>query len=169
MIIAGSYEYNVEMDYREAFKQEDFNNRFSDILSKYDYIVGDWGYGQLRLKGFYDDQNTKATFDTKIGTLQDYLYEYCNFGAAYFILKRGMKQIEQPVEKVAKVEEITEATEVTVDAKEVEVVETAVPTEEVQSTEAIEQQKEAVETVEETKAIEETIIEEVNVVEEAVK
>lgn len=96
MIIAGSYEYNLEKDYREAFKQEDFNNRFSDILSKYDYIVGDWGYGQLRLKGFYEDQNTKATFDTKIGTLQDYLYEYCNFGAAYFILKRGNKKVELP-------------------------------------------------------------------------
>lgn len=115
MIIAGLYEYNLEKDYREAFKQEDFNNRFSDILSKYDYIVGDWGYGQLRLKGFYDDQNTKATFDTKIGTLQDYLYEYCNFGAAYFILKRGSKKVEQTekieVEKVpaeVKVEAVTE-------------------------------------------------------------
>lgn len=120
MIIAGSYEYSVEMDYREAFKQEDFNNRFSDILSKYDYIVGDWGYGQLRLKGFYDDQNTKATFDTKIGTLQDYLYEYCNFGAAYFILKRGMKQIEQPIEKVVKKDETSEVAE---EAKKEEVVE----------------------------------------------
>lgn len=94
MISAGGYLYTLETDYREAFKLEDFTNRYSDILAKYDYIVGDWGYGQLRLKGFYDDQNAKATFDTKIGTLQDYLYEYCNFGAAYFVLKRGEKQPE---------------------------------------------------------------------------
>ncbi|GEK30182.1 hypothetical protein KZO01_04910 [Kurthia zopfii] len=107
MIIAGSYEYHIIEDYREAFKVEDFNNRFSDILTKYDYIVGDWGYGQLRLKGFYDDQNTKATFDTKIGTLEDYLYEYCNFGAAYFILKRGDEQKEvKPAE-----EQVTEVVE----------------------------------------------------------
>lgn len=103
MIIAGSYEYLLEKDYREAFKLEDFTNRYSDILSKYDYIVGDWGYGQLRLKGFYEDHNTKATFDTKIGTLQDYLYEYCNFGAAYFILKRGEKAQIQPAEELEEV------------------------------------------------------------------
>lgn len=59
-----------------------------DLLAKYDFLVGDWGYGQLRLKGFYDDQNQKATFDTKISTLEDYIYEYCNFGCPYFVLKR---------------------------------------------------------------------------------
>ena len=33
--------------------------RYSDILDKYDYIVGDYGYDQLRLKGFYKDSNKK--------------------------------------------------------------------------------------------------------------
>lgn len=129
MIIAGSYEYQVEKDYREAFKQEDFTNRYSDILSKYDYIVGDWGYGQLRLKGFYEDNNTKATFDTKIGTLQDYLYEYCNFGAAYFILKRGNKAKEQPVEEVVDSETATEEMKDVVVAPTDETIQT--PTEDV--------------------------------------
>ncbi|RWZ54892.1 DUF1027 domain-containing protein [Halobacillus fulvus] len=80
--------YDVVEDYREAFQEEDVEKRFSDILSKYDFIVGDWGYGQLRLKGFYDDQNPKASFDTKISTLEDYLYEYCNFGCAYFVMRK---------------------------------------------------------------------------------
>ncbi|MGP4061406.1 YutD family protein [Halobacillus litoralis] len=80
--------YEVLEDHQEAFQQEEVEGRFSDILNKYDFIVGDWGYGQLRLKGFYDDQNSKATFDTKISTLEDYLYEYCNFGCSYFVLKR---------------------------------------------------------------------------------
>ncbi len=30
------------------------------MLDKYDYIVGDYGYDQLRLKGFYKDSNKKA-------------------------------------------------------------------------------------------------------------
>ncbi|WP_226580209.1 YutD family protein [Halobacillus litoralis] len=80
--------YDILEDYQEGFQHEEVENRFSDILNKYDFIVGDWGYGQLRLKGFYDDQNSKATFDTKISTLEDYLYEYCNFGCSYFVLKR---------------------------------------------------------------------------------
>ncbi len=83
--------YQVIEDYREGFKEEAFRERYSDILSKYDYIVGDWGYGQLRLRGFFDDQNPKATFDNKISTLKEYLYEYCNFGCAYFVVKKVEK------------------------------------------------------------------------------
>ncbi|SIS43822.1 YutD family protein [Salimicrobium flavidum] len=81
-------QYEIIENHRDAVDEEAIDQRISDILSKYDFIVGDWGYGQLRLKGFYDDQNQKATFDTKISTLEDYLYEHCNFGCAYFILKR---------------------------------------------------------------------------------
>ncbi|WP_239584246.1 YutD family protein [Aquibacillus albus] len=80
--------YEVLENKKDGFQEEVLKERYSEILNKYDYIVGDWGYEQLRLKGFYDDQNPKATFDTKISTLDDYLYEYCNFGCAYFVMKR---------------------------------------------------------------------------------
>lgn len=80
--------YEVIEEVKDGFDQKAFTERYSDILAKYDFIVGDWGYEQLRLKGFYDDQNTKASFDTKVSTVDDYLYEYCNFGCAYFIVKR---------------------------------------------------------------------------------
>lgn len=88
MIEIQGKKYELIENIKDAYQEEKFNERFSDILSKYDFIVGDWGYEQLRLKGFYDDQNSKAAFDTKIGTLDDYLYEYCNFGCAYFIIKK---------------------------------------------------------------------------------
>lgn len=91
MICIGNICYEVQEDQRDGFNEEAFRGRFSDILSKYDYIVGDWGYGQLRLRGFFDDDNTKATFDTKISTLTEYIYEYCNFGCAYFVLKKVKK------------------------------------------------------------------------------
>ncbi len=80
--------YELVEERKNGFVEEAFRERFTDILSRYDYIVGDWGYGQLRLKGFYDDHNQKATYDTKISTLTEYLYEYCNFGCPYFVLKR---------------------------------------------------------------------------------
>lgn len=81
-------QYELIEDVKSGFQQEAVESRYSDILSKYDYIVGDWGYDQLRLKGFYDDENPKSTYDTKISTLEDYLYEFCNFGCAYFIAKK---------------------------------------------------------------------------------
>lgn len=83
--------YEVVEERRDGFNEEAFRNRYSDILTKYDYIVGDWGYGQLRLKGFFDDSNQKAGYDSKISTVQEYLFEFCNFGCAYFILQKVKK------------------------------------------------------------------------------
>lgn len=84
--------YELVEEYRNGFDEQAFRDRYCEILSRYDYIVGDWGYGQLRLKGFYDDRNQKATYDTKISTLTEYLYEYCNFGCPYFVLKKVDKR-----------------------------------------------------------------------------
>lgn len=80
--------YELIENERNGFNEEAFRGRYSEILSRYDYVVGDWGYNQLRLRGFFDDQSQKATYDTKISTLSEYLYEYCNFGCAYFVLKK---------------------------------------------------------------------------------
>lgn len=106
MIVAEGFTYEIIEDYREAFKEEAFLDRYSEILTKYDYIMGDWGYGQLRLKGFFEDRSHKATFDTKIGTMKDYLYEYCNFGCAYFVIKKiGVAPKIVPDEAIIEVNE----------------------------------------------------------------
>lgn len=88
MIELDGQHYQVIENIKEGFQEEKLNERYSDILKKYDFIVGDWGYDQLRLKGFYHDKNKKAAFDSKISLLDDYLYEYCNFGCAYFVLEK---------------------------------------------------------------------------------
>lgn len=97
MIVLNDWKYEVIEDYREGFQEDALKARYSEILEKYDYILGDWGYGQLRLKGFFEDNSPKSAYDTKISTLQDYLYEYCNFGCAYFVLKKTEKMPENPV------------------------------------------------------------------------
>ncbi len=96
-IIIKGQAYELIRNVRQGWNPEVFRQRYSDILNKYDYIVGDWGYSQLRLRGFYDDNNkrAKAAFDTKISTLDEYIYEYCNFGCAYFVLKK-VKKKEMP-------------------------------------------------------------------------
>ena len=80
--------FEIIEDYRECFDEETFVNRYSDILDKYDFIVGDFGYDQLRLKGFYKDSNKKAELSKRFSTIQDYLLEYCTFGWTYYILRR---------------------------------------------------------------------------------
>lgn len=88
MVVVEENRYEVIEDVRGGWTEEEFKSRYSEILDKYDYIVGDWGYNQLRLRGFFEDSSRKSTYDTKISTLPDYLYEYCNFGCAYFVLKK---------------------------------------------------------------------------------
>lgn len=97
-LLIGSQEYELSLDHREGFQPEALAGRYTSILSKYDYIVGDWGYDQLRLKGFYRDNNSKVAQDKKISFLEDYLYEYCNFGCAYFVIEK----IRTEKEKITK-------------------------------------------------------------------
>lgn len=82
-------QYEIIEEFKNGFDEDALHERYSEILKKYDFIVGDWGYDQLRLKGFYKDNNPKSTYDTKIIFLEDYLYEYCNFGCAYFVLEKA--------------------------------------------------------------------------------
>lgn len=88
MITVGNKTYELVHDHKNGWNQDSFRARYSEVLERYDYIVGDWGYNQLRLKGFFRDNHPKASKDALIGTVQDYLNEYCNFGCAYFILQK---------------------------------------------------------------------------------
>ncbi len=81
-LMIGEREYKLVADHREGFNAEKLGERFSDVLARYDYIVGDWGYEQLRLKGFFEADDRKALPEQRIDTLEDYLYEFCNFGCA---------------------------------------------------------------------------------------
>lgn len=81
------HQYELVFNKRDAFDAKAFADRFSMVLAKYDYIVGDMGYGQLRLRGFYGNDRTRVAVDRQIKTLQDYLYENCNFGCPYFVVR----------------------------------------------------------------------------------
>ena len=96
MIKVNQQYFELIEDYRECFDEELFASRYSDILDKYDFVVGDFGYDQLRLKGFYKDSNKKAEISKRFSTIQDYILEYCNFGCPYFIVRHinGNERLE---------------------------------------------------------------------------
>jgi len=85
-VLTDEIQFELVENYRDAFDLTAFNQRFSEILTKFDFIVGDWGNDQLRLRGFYQDEKAKES-DVKISRLEDYLLEYCNYGCAYFVLE----------------------------------------------------------------------------------
>jgi len=99
VIVVAGKTYELVKENRNGWNYEAFRSRYSEVLDRYDYIVGDWGYNQLRLKGFFREGHPKATKDTSIAGVQDYLNEYCNFGCAYFIVEKVSGKPSKPVQE----------------------------------------------------------------------
>lgn len=104
-IIINGHSYEILQNYREAFDIDQLADRFVNLFSRYDYIVGDVESNQLRLKGFYEDR-LEVQNELKISAFQDYLFEICGFGSPYFVLQnkdinerarnRWLKEQEKP-------------------------------------------------------------------------
>ncbi|HEY4399666.1 MAG TPA: YutD family protein [Lactobacillaceae bacterium] len=71
---------------KDAFSTEKLALRYTPLLAQYDFWVGDISAEQLRLRGFYADDRASWP-NQKISSVQDYLLEYANFGAPYFIIQ----------------------------------------------------------------------------------
>ena len=93
LLKSDAYQFTVLENHKDALDATRFGQRFSEIMLKYDYIVGDWSNDQLRLKGFYEDDRPNTRKTDRISRLSEYLREYCAFGCAYFILKNEEPQL----------------------------------------------------------------------------
>lgn len=101
MITIDHMNFELMENFRDAFDEEQFMGKYSEVLNKYDYIVGDIGYEKLRLAGFFRDNKKKVERDKKYSAIEDYLSEYCNFGCAYFVLRKVTKAEIKEKELVA--------------------------------------------------------------------
>ncbi len=72
----------------ENFVYEEVKGLFTDYFQDYDYVLGDYSYGKIRLKGFYESNNKKAKRVNDFKYFDDYIREYCSFGAKIFLLKK---------------------------------------------------------------------------------
>lgn len=84
-------EYMIIENYREGYDDDEFKSKLTDYFYDYDYVVGDWAYGKLRLKGFYDGKNKKVREINNYSKVQDYIKNNCAYGCRYFIAKRVYK------------------------------------------------------------------------------
>lgn len=80
--------YKVIKNYKDGFDKEEFLNRVTDYYYDYDYIVGDYAYGKLRLKGFTNKSNKLSNNINKEDLIDDYIKNYCAFECKYYILKK---------------------------------------------------------------------------------
>lgn len=80
--------YQVMKNYKDAINIEEIAERLTDYFDDFDYIVGDWAYGKLRLKGFYDSDNKKCKKINDISGLDNYIENSCAYGCKWFQIKR---------------------------------------------------------------------------------
>ena len=91
-IIVDNCEYELITNYRNAYDEKMFLNRYTDYFEPYDYIVGDIAYNSLRLKGFYDSKNKKVNKINNFNNFDKYLKEQCAVDCRYFVLKKINKK-----------------------------------------------------------------------------
>ena len=90
-IVLNDVEYELIKDERDCFSLEEVKNLFTDYFDDYDYVVGDYSYSKLRLKGFYDAKNKKVKDLNNYNYLDKYLETQCAYNCKYFVIKRNQK------------------------------------------------------------------------------
>lgn len=87
-LIINDQKFELIENYKNAFELEDVENKLTEYFDNFDYIVGDFSYDKVRLKGFLEPTNPKKTEINDYSKLDKYIEAYCSYGARIFILKK---------------------------------------------------------------------------------
>lgn len=90
-IVINNIDYEVIKNYKDALDTSLVNEMFTEYFEAYDYVLGDWSYGKIRLKGFCDKNNSKKNNINSYENIDDYIKKYCSYECKYFILKKISK------------------------------------------------------------------------------
>ena len=81
-------EYELIENYKDGFDYDELKKCMTEYYDNYDYIVGDWAYGKLRLKGFCKKENKIFNKINDYKTKESYIKDYCAYDCRYFVLKK---------------------------------------------------------------------------------
>jgi len=80
--------YKILKNYRDGFNIEAITERYTEYFEPYDYILGDWSYGKLRLKGFYKKENLKCRDLNSFENIETYIKTNCAYDCRYFVIEK---------------------------------------------------------------------------------
>ena len=81
-------EYIIEENINDCFDIDVVNNLLTEYFFDFDYILGDFSYDKVRLKGFCDKENKRFSKINDIYNLKNYIEDYCAYNVNYFLLKK---------------------------------------------------------------------------------
>ena len=90
-IILENNEYELIEDNGDCFNESEVKEKYTDYFYEFDYILGDYAYNKLRLKGFCDRANKRYNKINDFREKDKYLQELCAYKCRYFVLKRVKK------------------------------------------------------------------------------
>lgn len=80
--------YKVIKDEDKTIDINMLEEMMTDYFDCYDYIVGDWAYNKLRLKGFNKKNNKFYKVINDYNKVDSYIKNNCAYGCKYFILEK---------------------------------------------------------------------------------
>ena len=80
--------YMVLENKNDCLNKEELESKYTDYFYAYDYILGDYAYNKLRLKGFCDKKNKKWNKINDINTKESYLKNQCAYECNYFLIQK---------------------------------------------------------------------------------
>lgn len=87
-ITLDNIKYKLNKNYKDGFDLEALKDKYTDYFHSYDYILGDWAYGKVRLKGFYKENNKKVSKINNFKNHEEYLKTKCAYDCKYFIIEK---------------------------------------------------------------------------------
>lgn len=87
-VVINNKKYKVIKDNGECLDVSDLNDKITEYYDSFDYILGDFAYGKVRLKGFNEKENKYYKPINDYKNIDEYLEQYCAYGCKYFILKK---------------------------------------------------------------------------------
>ncbi len=87
-VTLNNIEYEILEDYKNGYDKEAIEEKLTEYFEPFDYILGDWAYGKLRLKGFCEKTNAIYRELNDIQNKDTYLKNECAYECKYFVLKK---------------------------------------------------------------------------------
>ena len=94
-LLINNTKYYIKKNVKDALDNADLEEKLTDYYKDYDFIVGDWAYGKLRLKGFNNKKNPNYKKINDVAKVDDYIDNYCAYGCRWFMLEKINNSLEK--------------------------------------------------------------------------
>ena len=94
-ITVNNVKYLIKKNEKDALDNAELEEKITEYYNDYDYIVGDWAYGKLRLKGFNNKNNRNYKKINDVANVDDYIKNQCAYGCRWFMLEKMNNSLEK--------------------------------------------------------------------------